>query len=547
MLRVAVRGISILSCWEFVAAWALFGGAADKVTTSRLFQSMDGHRDRSSVSSLLGKARNLFRDCGSGSSHGKFKPVNQETKDETMMGYTEIVDYFGRGALERRQSGSGSEDDIQLVRLEKEPDSVSLENIATREDVVKKIREVILEQGRFGCAELYAREWQCRESLEEKSTDVKRDLDDNDTLLCDKPALRNGHHDPQVHPNPVATFTAMQFNALAEGLSSGPNVGKPFNNLDSDGMRKDDSKKGGYGGFTSLPHPSVVLDFQWRKWRLLEILLGSNGEAEFDLIAMQEVDRYRGFFAPVLDIFGYDGLFVPKPRSPGAQMGWYSDGCALMWKRGVFSLVSERRSGYTVGNQVHIVATLRHLATGQFIVVAVTHLKAQRGESNEWTRCRQVEELLEAVDDEASTVTSRTNVATVPILLLGDFNADPPSKPRGFKESAIEHLLTHDVGSASTGSPNHSRRYQSAYSIIDPKSNLYTTWKIRGSTTTKRIIDYMFYYPGGKVGETTNQLQCTATLQVPPGDSLERSKLPGLRYPSDHLHIGARFELRVPE
>jgi mRNA deadenylase 3'-5' endonuclease subunit Ccr4 len=312
-------------------------------------------------------------------------------------------------------------------------------------------------------------------------------------------------------------------------------------------VRQDDSKKGGYGGFTSLSHPSAVLDFHLRKWRLLEVLLGSNGEAEFDLIAMQEVDRYHGFFAPVLDIFGYDGLFVPKPKSPGARMGWYSDGCVLMWKRDVFSLVSERRHGFTVGNQVYIVATLCHLATGHSIVVAVTHLKAQRGESNEWTRCRQVEELLEAVDDEVSKVTSRTNVATVPILLLGDFNADPPSKPRGFKESAIEHLLMHDVGSASNLSPIHSRRYQSAYPITDPKSNLYTTWKIRGSTTTKRVIDYMFYYPGGKVGEKTNQLQCTATLQVPPGDSLEPSKLPGLRYPSDHLHIGARFGLRIPE
>lgn len=214
-------------------------------------------------------------------------------------------------------------------------------------------------------------------------------------------------------------------------------------------------------------------------------------------------------------------------------MGWYSDGCALFWKRDSFDLVNTQNGDCKIGNQGYIVATLRHRMTGRAIVVAVTHLKAQRSKTNEWIRCCQVEELLVAVDVEARETATNDSVNGVPILIIGDFNADPPSQV-GLKESAVERILQNPVSMSSSDV----RHFRSAYDIDDPIDSLFTTCKVRGTTATKRIVDYIFYCDCGGV------IKYTATLRVPPVEELEPTKLPGLRYPSDHLHIGAKFEIR---
>lgn len=58
----------------------------------------------------------------------------------------------------------------------------------------------------------------------------------------------------------TATFTVMQFNLLAEGLSSGPGAVPPFPAV----------KRGAYGGFDAVAEPELVFDWDRRKLRLLE-------------------------------------------------------------------------------------------------------------------------------------------------------------------------------------------------------------------------------------------------------------------------------------
>lgn len=410
------------------------------------------------------------------------------TDGENLDEYCEVMDEFGCPAIEDYCNGDGGES-IRCIRLEKELPK-DLENIKTVQDVENKIKQVRVLQGKYGRADLIPRHW---EYLEREPI--------------------NGDRPPG--------FSIAQFNSLAEGLSAGSDFKTPFIR-DGAGRLCQRDEKCNYGGFTSLPCPQVILDFSLRRWRILEALLSSDESGPCDIIAMEEIDRYRGFFAPMLRIFGFEGLFMPKGNAPGVAMGWYSDGCALFWKADVFELVSEQRKKLNVGNQVMVNAVLRHRATGKSIVVTVAHLKATNKEENELIRARQVEDLLESVNESSCRIMEEDNVDSVPAMIIGDFNAEPPSKTP-YKESAVEKALR----------PPKGKGFRSAYEIDPPPDGVYTTLKVRGENTLNRIIDYIFY---------RGRLNCRAILSIPSESDLESSKLPGLRYPSDHLLIAAKFE-----
>lgn len=407
--------------------------------------------------------------------------------------YCSVVDDFGCEAYEEISLTDGEENNKprRWVRIEAGPDR-SLRNIETQEDVIKKIREVRQEQSKFGRADLYRRPWTPVEDL----------------------GLINGEAADSA-------FSVLQFNALAEGLSAGPSVQTPF--TPDSTFDKNKTKNNSFGGFTEVQSPEVSLDFSLRRWRLLEVMLEQG--AFFDIIALEEVDRFHGFFRPILRLFGYDGVFMPKIRAPGFSLGWYSDGCALFWKRERFKLVSERRLVYRAGTQVLVVATLQHIQSQRHLVVAVTHLKARKNEENERVRCEQVKELLGHVGEEVDAVTSLTG-DQVPVLIMGDFNADPPSQVEG-SDSCVSLVMNHG-----SDTENGTRRFSSAYPIDPPESGYFTTWKTRGEETVKRVIDYIFY---------SKELSCSHTLSIP---DMGQDQLPGLRYPSDHLMIAAQFQFR---
>ena len=65
------------------------------------------------------------------------------------------------------------------------------------------------------------------------------------------------------------TFSVLQFNVLAEGLSSGPLVAPPF---DVPAGAKA-WKASDFGGFDSVPNADCCLDFDLRKWRIVEEIL----------------------------------------------------------------------------------------------------------------------------------------------------------------------------------------------------------------------------------------------------------------------------------
>lgn len=278
----------------------------------------------------------------------------------------------------------------------------------------------------------------------------------------------------------------MQFNLLAEGLSSKP----------------------AYGGFDQILDPEICLNFETRRWRLLEEIMRMGP----DLLAIEEVDHYASFFEPVLAKLGYEGLFMPKSASPCLRLGYYSDGCALFWKPDVFTLITETKNTYTGSGQAYIVTTLQHMVSKRNVVFGMTHLKAKDGIENEELRVLQATELLQQVQIHAA------RVSLPAVLVVGDLNSDYSHKGCITVQSMLDSELVQGLSSA--------------YPL---SQHTWTTWKLRADKAIKAQIDYIFYKGEG--------LQLQQVLMPPGEQDLEPTLLPGFRYPSDHLAIAGRFEL----
>lgn len=356
-----------------------------------------------------------------------------------------------------------------------------------------------------------------------------------------------------------STFTVAQFNMLARGLSSGPaeDAPTPF---------EISMSNEGYGGFIGVPNPEVVFDFEIRKWRLLQVLLGGGlgdedfsthdaSKPPFDILALEEVDEYNSFFGPVLLGDGgsdgtpkgtctlgcYRGVFQPKPSSPCVPFGYYSDGVALLWSTDKFDTIDRPSSSVSEPwiekssfsgtadvkcddnqlsrqNQVYAIIPLHLKGTDKCIIVAATHLKAKRGAANDRMRKGQAMELRQRAEAMADAIKRQGRWKEVSILILGDFNAEP-------SDEAVKCFLSQR---------ELPWKYDSAY---DFHCLGYTSWKTRASGTTRRIIDYIIYS-----SNSVERMECTHVLSVTEGKDIEKGYLPGLRYPSDHLLLAAKFQ-----
>lgn len=212
---------------------------------------------------------------------------------------------------------------------------------------------------------------------------------------------------------------------------------------------------------------------------------------------------------------GYEGCFLPKPDSPAlyAKDTNGPDGCAVFFKGSKFSVVKKYRivlRDVTTRQRTNQVSIIYHLKLkgndleNQEICVATTHLKAKRG----WHRLRQNQGLwlLRYLKE---------NVGSVPLVVCGDFNADPV-------EGVYKDFICSDLNLGSV------------YSEVDPegKEAPYTTWKIRDKEEC-RTIDYIWY--------TTDHLSPIAFLEIPAPEQIGPDRLPSMKYPSDHISLAADF------
>lgn len=311
--------------------------------------------------------------------------------------------------------------------------------------------------------------------------------------------------DPHVRtwtaPGNARSFTVAQFNTLAEGLSSGPNSEPPFQRT-AIGRKK--KLTNCFGSFIT-DEPEVCLDFNFRRWRLLEEILN----ADADIIALEEVDRYDGFFAPMIEKFGYASQFVPKPDATGCDMGWLSDGTAIFYRTSKFRHLGCVNAIYEDGHnsQVYLKMRLKHKASKKTLNILATHLKSKESRESEERRKRQVDQILQEIDEGGAADAT---------IVVGDFNDVPESLP-------VKTMVTDG-------------RFKSAYNLEASTTEHITTKKSRPEKKNpknivekKRVIDYIFY---------KGALTCVSTLNVPVS---ELGTLPSIRYPSDHVLIAAKF------
>lgn len=242
---------------------------------------------------------------------------------------------------------------------------------------------------------------------------------------------------------------------------------------------------------------------------------------------MQEVDHFHDFFVHKYDALGYDGRFIKKPYSPckNSLDPNLEDGCALFWRRDRLTLVELDTMNYeklnpdgqptgTKSNQVALLATLLAKGAAGPAIFAVTHLAAAKTAEGERTRAQQAAQLLD-----------RLHAARLPCVVLGDLNATP--RPSGsYACEAYPAALGHALGVRSA--------YAAAGGGEEPA---YTTWKRRGAAEVRHTIDYILV--SGGVG--------VARVLLPPADGdVAAERLPGWRYPSDHVALAAELRLPAP-
>ncbi|XP_062856642.1 nocturnin isoform X1 [Trichomycterus rosablanca] len=337
--------------------------------------------------------------------------------------------------------------------------------------------------------------------LEHTHTDADEcDLEqsDPDALLreCEE-VLRN--RPPRPHRDFVRTrasashnpqIRVMQWNILAQALGEG----------------KD--------GFVRCP--MEALNWAERKYLILEEILTYRP----DIVCLQEVDHYYDTFQPVLSSLGYQSSFCPKPYSPCLDVRGNNgpDGCALFFSRQRFRLLRAhhlRLSAMALKtNQVAIVATLQCRITDQIFCVAVTHLKARSG----WETFRGAQglNLLQQLNGISSTE-SKEQEQSIPLLVCGDFNAEPG-------EEVYQCFLNSPLGLDSA------YRSLSADGTTEPS---FTTWKIRPSGESCSTLDYVWY--------SRHRFSVDAVLNMPSEEQIGPDRLPSYHYPSDHLSLVCDF------
>uniref|UniRef100_A0A671VZ03 Nocturnin n=1 Tax=Sparus aurata TaxID=8175 RepID=A0A671VZ03_SPAAU len=347
---------------------------------------------------------------------------------------------------------------------------------------------------------------------ENPDQDLDQDLAeiDPDQLLreCEEALQRRPArpHRDLVYPNSMAhchhmrnpPIRVMQWNILAQALGEG----------------KD--------GFVRCPLDA--LKWQERKYLILEEILTYRP----DIVCLQEVDHYYDTFQPIMASLGYQGSFMAKPWSPclDVEQNNGPDGCALFYRRSRFSLQATahlRLSAMMLPtNQVAIVQTLNCQATGQQLCVAVTHLKARSG----WERLRSAQgaDLLQSLRSITSgrggTSQSQAMPGSIPLVVCGDFNAEP-------SEDVYRRFSSSPLG------------LNSAYKLLSSDGETepaYTTWKIRPSGESCSTLDYIWY--------SHDALSVECLLDIPTEEQIGPDRLPSYHYPSDHLSLLCDIKFR---
>ncbi|CAN7044896.1 unnamed protein product [Brassica oleracea var. botrytis] len=302
-----------------------------------------------------------------------------------------------------------------------------------------------------------------------------------------------------------------------------------------------------------LPHsPPACLKWKARSHAILGVLK----KLEADFFCLQEVDEYDRFYRKNMDSLGYSGIYIQRT----GQMK--RDGCAIFYKPSCAELVAKERIEYNdlldsvkadsvqeteTSNEskdsrkdsrdlndplvrlkrdcVGIMAAFKiNKPFHQVVIVANTHLYWDPELAD--VKLAQAKYLLSRLD-QFKTLISNEFECTPSLLLSGDFNSIPGDK-------VYSYLVSGNGKPAETIEEEEEAPVPlcSAYEVTrgEPKFTNCTP----GFTNT---LDYIFFSP-------SDFIKPVSILQLPEPESPDVvGFLPNNHHPSDHLPIGAEFEI----
>jgi endonuclease/exonuclease/phosphatase family metal-dependent hydrolase len=144
----------------------------------------------------------------------------------------------------------------------------------------------------------------------------------------------------------------------------------------------------------------------------------------------------------------------------------------------------------------------------------VTHLCAEKSSEGERSRVAQVGELCAWLQAAAERWDAAATVA------LLDMNGAPRSTNNKYEPAAYP---------AAVGG-----RLRSAYQLVLGAEPAWTTWKRRGGEELKMTLDYVLVSP---------EVTCHRVLLPPDDADVDSERLPGWRYPSDHVMLAAELSV----
>ncbi|XP_022976793.1 carbon catabolite repressor protein 4 homolog 4 isoform X1 [Cucurbita maxima] len=314
-----------------------------------------------------------------------------------------------------------------------------------------------------------------------------------------------------------------------------------------------------------FPHsPSSCLRWKARSQAILAVL--KNLEADF--LCLQEVDEYDSFYNGNLERCGYSSLYIQRS-------GQKRDGCGIFFKRENAELIIEDRIEYndlvnsmqdddcsceensashdvesskgsspktTLADRgdpndprvrlkrdcVGIMAAFRlKKPFHHVVIVANTHLYWDP----EWAdvKLAQAKYLLSRLA-RFKTLVSEKFECTPSILLAGDFNSTPGDK--------VYQCLV-------SGKSSSELSPECLEELPLPLSSVYATTLGREPSFTNftpgftGTLDYIFFSP-------SDSIRPISLLELPESECPEViGGLPNFSYPSDHLPIGADFEITM--
>ncbi|KAF8398756.1 hypothetical protein HHK36_014614 [Tetracentron sinense] len=292
---------------------------------------------------------------------------------------------------------------------------------------------------------------------------------------------------------------------------------------------------------------------------------------EADFLCIQELDEFDGFYKGIMESYGYSSIYIQRS-------GQKRDGCGIFYKHNSAELILEEEISYNdlvdsiqngatlcldknndalvSGNREAALMkglTLKEGLSGHgdpndpvvrlkrdcvgimaafklgdpshhLVIVANTHLYWDP----EWAdvKLAQAKYLLVRLAQFKATVTDKFD-CTPSVIVAGDFNSIPG-------DEVYQYVVSGN--SSSMPSLDHSEKLPiplcSVYAFIggEPRYTNYTP----DFTNT---LDYIFFSPSGC-------LKPVSFLELPESDSTDViGGLPNYHHPSDHLPIGADFEV----